>query len=211
MIFIEVIAVKGRLDPAERARVARRLGSLAELGGGSDGSQTQPGTAEVFRTMFQVVIHEPEVWVTGEELVTSADPARYVVRAYVPAPWRKDLSQVLITHVTRVLSEAGGGTPAEPAGAAAARVQVHVLGVTEGSIGIGGEARTSTDLVDMLGAPYEADLAAGRAVRDPLCGVIIPLNEHAVTLEIAGTLYGFCCRGCRDAFLAKRDAEGVPV
>jgi YHS domain-containing protein len=208
MIFIELITAKGTLDPEQRLRVARRLGSTHELGGGSE---AQPGTAEVFRSMFQVVIHEAEAWVVAEEPLTPADPPRFVVRAYVPAPWRKELSQPLIAHATKVVrSELGAGHDrAEPGREPA--VLVLVLGISEGAIGLDGVPRTSTDLVEMLGEPYRDDLAAGRAVKDPLCGVIVPLNENAFTLDLDGTRYGFCCSGCRDTFVARRRGEGVRV
>ncbi|MBE1487888.1 YHS domain protein [Plantactinospora soyae] len=207
MIFVELTTAKGNLDPEQRLRVAQRIGSMHELSGGAE---VQPGTAEVFRSMFQVVIHEPEVWVVGEEPLAPADPPRYVVRAYVPAPWRKELSQPLIAHVTKVVSELGAGDDrAEPGREPA--VLVLVLGISEGAIGLDGVPRTSTDLVEMLGEPYRNDLAAGRAVKDPLCGVIVPLNENAVTLDLDGTRYGFCCSGCRDTFVARRRGEGVRV
>jgi YHS domain-containing protein len=90
-------------------------------------------------------------------------------------------------------------------------VLVHVLGVSEGGIGLDGEVRTSVDLVAMLGEPYQDDLAAGRAVKDPLCGVVVPLNETAITLEQDGTVYAFCCTGCRDTFVARQRGEGARV
>ena len=207
MIFVELTTAKGNLDPEQRLRVAQRLGSMHELSGGAE---VQPGTAEVFRSMFQVVIHEPEAWVVGEEPLAPADAPRYVVRAYVPAPWRKDLSQPLIAHVTKVLSELGADDQrAEPGRGPA--VLVLVLGISEGAIGLDGVPRTSTDLVEMLGEPYRDDLAAGRAVKDPLCGVIVPLNDNAITLDLDGTRYGFCCAGCRDTFVARRRGQDVRV
>lgn len=166
MIFVELTTAKGNLDPEQRLRVAQRLGSMHELSGGAE---VQPGTAEVFRSMFQVVIHEPEAWAVGEEPVAPADPPRYVVRAYVPAPWRKDLSQPLIAHVTKVLSELGADDDGAEPGRGPA-VLVLVLGISEGAIGLDGVPRTSTDLVEMLG-----ELRAGIVAQ--LVGEYLPVRR----------------------------------
>ncbi|MFG1946807.1 YHS domain protein [Nonomuraea sp. NPDC048826] len=194
MMFVELFTPWGNLDATGRRLVAGRLGSLCELTGG--GAPVGDGTAEVFRSMFQVVVHEPEVWVAGDRPLGPADRPHYLVRVYVPGPWRKDMSHTVIEYVTRVINEVDGGNPA---------VQVHVLGVPEGGIGLDGRARTSAEIVDLLSEPHQAELGAGRAARDPLCGVIVPLGDDAITLEADGTLHAFCCAGCRDAYVGRRE------
>jgi hypothetical protein len=198
MMFVELFAPKGTLDADRRRRVAERLGSLHELTEGEE--SIGAGTAQVFRSMFQVVVHEPDVWVAAERVHDPADRPRYLVRVYVPGPWRKDMSQAVVSYVTKVLIDSDGRDPI---------VQVHVLGVPEGGIGLDGQVRTSEAIVEMMSAPYQDDLATGRAARDPLCGVIVPMDDDAVTLEEDGVLHAFCCAGCRDAYVDKRRKEAA--
>jgi hypothetical protein len=198
MMFIELFAPHGALSADQRRRVALRLGSLREF---APAEEVHAGTATVFGAMFHVVVHEPRVWVAADQLVEPDAPAVYVVRVFVPGPWRKDMSETIVSHVTKALAEVDddGERPyREPV------VQVHVLGVPEGGFGLYGQVKTSTQLVELMSEPYEADFAAGKALKDPLCGVIVPLNDTTVTLELDDTLYGFCCAGCRDEFVEKR-------
>ncbi|MFB4290684.1 YHS domain protein [Nonomuraea sp. ATR24] len=197
MMFIELFVPKGVLD-SDRRLVAERLGSLHELTGG--GELIGDATAEVFRSMFQVVVHEPDVWVAAGRALGPGDRPRYLVRVYVPGPWRKDMSEAVVSYATKVLRESDGRDP---------DVQVHVLGVPEGGIGLNGRATTSEGIVELLNAPVEADLAAGRAARDPMCGVIVPLDDDAVTLEEDGVLHAFCCSGCRDVYVDRRARQAA--
>ncbi|OEV03889.1 YHS domain protein [Streptomyces oceani] len=205
MMFIELFVSEAALTPEGRRRVARRLGVLQEMTAGTpeegEGEVMAPRSAAVAAAMFQVVVHEPEIWVASERVLTTQDPPRCLVRVHVPGPWRKDMSETLIAYATRIVSEEldDGDRPyQEPT------VQVHVVGLTEGSIGLLGKAHTSNDLVEMLSEPYEADAAEGKALRDPKCGVLVPLDESTATVRLDGELYAFCCRGCREEFLEKR-------
>lgn len=203
MIFIELFVPANTLRPEQRQELARRVGSVSEL---TEGEGLHAGWAEVIGSLFQVVVHEPEIWVADQETVDPQGPPRYLVRVYVPAPWRKDMSAHMISYITKVISEVDGqperfGT--QPV------VQVHVLGVSEGGIGLYGRATSSEEIVEMISAPYADELAAGRALVDPLCGVTVPLNDDAVTLELDGTLYAFCCADCREAFVRKREKEAA--
>jgi YHS domain-containing protein/phenylpyruvate tautomerase PptA (4-oxalocrotonate tautomerase family) len=198
MMFIELFASRGALDAAARERVAERLGSVWEL---TEGEGVLPEAMGVLASLFQVVVHEPDTWVIdGQALAPDAAPY-FTVRVHVPGPWRKAMSDHVIAYTTAILTEAVGGSGREPV------VHVHVLGVPEGGIGVGGKPVTSDGIVEMMSRPYEPDMAAGRAVKDPLCGVTVPLNETSVTLELDGTVYGFCCAGCRDEFADKRRRE----
>lgn len=192
MMFVELFAPEGALSADQRRRVARLLGSVQAL---APSEEDHAGVATVFGSMFHVVVHEPEVWVNADRLYEPGTPPVYVVRVHVPGPWRKDMSETVIAHVTKALTEVDDREP---------EVQVHVLGVPEGGIGLHGQATTSTQLVELMSQPYEAGLADGTALRDPLCGVIVPLNDNAVTLEVDGTTYAFCCAGCREEFVEKR-------
>ncbi|WP_216212328.1 hypothetical protein [Amycolatopsis aidingensis] len=207
MFFVELFVSKGALEPEQRRRVARRLGRLGELSdgepaeGADEVSEMAPRSAAVAAAMFQVVVHEPEIWVAAENLVTPEGPPRCVVRVHVPGPWRKDLSETLVAYATRIIAaefEDRLRPYREPT------VQVHVIGVSEGSIGLRGKVATSNDIVEMLSEPYREDAAEGRALRDPMCGVLVPLEGNTATVELDGELYAFCCAGCRAEFLAKR-------
>lgn len=210
MMFIELFLSEGALDPAQQRRVARRLGTIHELGAGdpdSGGDEMAPRSAAVFASMFQVVVHEPQIWVAGEHALTEQDPPHCLVRIHVPGPWRKDMSETLISYATRIVSDEFGDRELpyrRPT------VQVHILGVSEGSIGMLGKIVKSEDLVEMLSDPYRDDLEAGKALKDPMCGVLVPLNDDTATVEIDGELYAFCCRGCRAEYVAKREKAARP-
>lgn len=49
------------------------------------------------------------------------------------------------------------------------------------------------------------ELAAPRQVIDPVCGMTVDLEKSPHRLVLDGTIYGFCCAGCRDRFA--RDPE----
>jgi hypothetical protein len=85
MFFIELF-VSGDIPGYGRRHVAERLGSLHELSAG--GERLGDAGADVIRNLSQVVVHEPDVWVAAERALGPADRPRYVVRVYVPGPWR---------------------------------------------------------------------------------------------------------------------------
>ncbi|AOS65018.1 YHS domain protein [Actinoalloteichus hymeniacidonis] len=209
MLFVELFVSKGALDPGQLRRVAQRLGTIDELGQGGpdeDREEVAPRSAAVFASMTQVVVHEPETWVSEEKPLTLQDPPRCLIRVHVPGPWRKDLSESVIGYATRIVADefTDGGLPyRQPT------VQVHVIGVAEGSIGMLGKVTTSNDIVTMLSEPYREDAAQGRALTDPMCGVLVPLGVGATTVELDGELYAFCCRGCRAGFLAKQGSTAA--
>ncbi|WP_150254129.1 YHS domain protein [Nocardiopsis deserti] len=205
MMFIELFVPKGSLAPERLRRLAERLGTVTEL---TEGEEIQPGWDRVLGSLMQVVVHEPEVWVVGQRVLGTDTAPRYAVRFHVPGPWRKAMSDALVAYATRVIAEVGADAERpyrEPV------VQVQVVGVTEGSMGVFGRAVDSEALVELISEPYAEDLARGRAVRDPLCGVVVPLNDTAVTLEWEGTLHGFCCSDCREEFLRKQRREAAPA
>jgi YHS domain-containing protein len=143
-----------------------------------------------------VVVHEPETWVVGDRPLDGDGPYPYMVRVHTPGPWRKDISGHVIASFTRAV------TDVDPDAA----VQVHVLGVPEGGIGVRGEAKTSAALVDMMNEPLKQDYAEGRALKDPICDMLVS-PDTAPTLEWEGTLYGFCCEGCREEFVRKQEKK----
>lgn len=198
MMFIEIFVPKDTLRPQQRQELARRVGSVLEL---TEGEGLHAGWTEVIGSLFQVVLHEPETWVVDQQLLGSDSAPRYLVRVYVPAPWRKDMSSHMISYITNVIRDIDD-TPerfdTEPV------VQVHVHGVSEGGIGLYGKPTGSEQIVELISAPYQQELENGQALEDPLCGVVVPLNDDAVTLELDGTLYAFCCQDCSAEFQRKR-------
>ncbi|MEE2040492.1 YHS domain protein [Nocardiopsis sp. CT-R113] len=198
MIFIELFVPRGSLGAEPRRRLAERLGNVVEL---THGEETQEGWEAVLGSLLQVVVHEPELWVVDQRLLESGAAPRYLVRIHVPAPWRKAMSEHMITYVTKVISEVESDARRpylEPV------VQVQVLGVTEGSYGLLGRATDSDGIVELMNEPYREEYERGRAVLDPICKMYVPLNDTAITLEWEGTLHGFCCTACREEFLEKR-------
>jgi hypothetical protein len=188
MMVFEILAPPGTLDADRQRRIAGTLRS--EL---ANPQRMSPGADAVFGSLFHLIVHEPAGWLVDER--PAAD--HYLVRVSVPGPWRKDVSRPVIAAVTSALTDVhpGDRPPQE---------LVQVTGVAEGGLGVAGVPATSADIVELMNRPHHDDLAAGRALLDPMCGVLVPLNDDTVTLERDGTLLGFCCTGCRDGYLDRR-------
>jgi YHS domain-containing protein len=118
------------------------------------------------------------------------------------------LSEYLITRITRILAEGEGGSDRlyrEP------HAEVHVLGVPEGSYGVFGRVVGDSALTDMISDAVTGigEVPEGMAV-DPVCGATVRLDDPtAVTSEVEGTTYGFCCPACRRKFLARQHADAA--
>ncbi len=198
MIFIELFVPRGTLDGDRRRRLAEALGDVTRLARGED---MQDGLRQAVGSLLQVVVHEPEVWVVDQGVAADGAP-RYVVRAHVPGPWRKAVAGAVVEYVTEAVAEVEDD-PRRPYREPV--VQVQVMGVAEGSLGVLGRAVDSAAIVDLMNEPRREDYEQGRALLDPVCGVYVVLDESAVTLERDGVLHGFCCAGCRDAFIEKEE------
>lgn len=212
MMFTEVFVPAGALDREERTRLARRLTVRGLYGGAqqspTDGERADPGVLAFLETITHAVVHEADVWVADGDVVDDAAP-RYVVRVYVPGPWRKDLSAELVSRITRVLAEFDADPDRlyrEPV------AEVHVLGVPEGGYGAYGRVVGQSALADLISDARQGidDVPEGMAV-DPVCGMTVRIDRPgAVIADVDGTRYGFCCTHCRGEFLARRrDASGV--
>ncbi|MGW0180681.1 hypothetical protein [Nocardia sp. NPDC003345] len=55
--------------------------------------------------MFRVVVDEPQIRVAGERSLTEQDSRHCLVRTHVPGPWRKDMSETLISYATRIVTD----------------------------------------------------------------------------------------------------------
>ena len=201
MMFIELFVPKGTLSEEKRRRISERI--IAELFAVDDSAPAS--VIEASRAISQVVVHEPDQWIVGGRALAPTEPPRYLVRASVPAAWRKEMSEHLISVITRVLAEADEDPQRlyqEP------HAWVHVIGVPEGSCGALGQVMGSTDIIKMITKSYreapEGSLptrepAPGTAI-DPICGMTVALTSAAITLEHDDTLYAFCSHGCRAVF-----------
>lgn len=79
-------------------------------------------------------------------------------------------------------------------------------GVPEGGYGAFGRALGESALAELISesARGTVEAPAGMAI-DPVCGAIVPLEgKDAVTAEVDGVTYWFCCVGCRRHFLTRQ-------
>lgn len=214
MMFIELFVPKGALSADQRRRISERL--ITEFMTDEEEHGAPAAVLEAARSIWQVVVHEPETWIVGGRPVDPDEPPRYMVRVSVPGSWRKDMSGEVVSRVTRVLAE-GEEDPRrlydEPA------AWVHVVGISEGSLGAFGQVMESADIVKMITKPFRespdrdaavAAAAAGTAI-DPICGMTVELTDEAITMEHDGTTYAFCAPGCRQVFIQERRAATASV
>lgn len=203
MMFAELFVQKGMSSQGELQRLGQRLAAalLAQPDGTAERETEEsadPGVVEFLSSITHVVVHEVETWITAGRALGPDDPPRYVVRVHVPGPWRKDLSEHLITSITRVLADfddAGERLYRAP------HAEVQVLGVPEGGYGAFGGPVGEARLLDLINKSKRSDASSlsDGVIRDPICGAVISLGT-AVFLEHDGRTYGFCCTGCRRHF-----------
>ncbi|MGV0821975.1 hypothetical protein ABQF35_03735 [Mycobacterium syngnathidarum] len=213
MMFTEVFVPKGShtredLDRLACGLTAHGLYDDPESFGDPVAERADPGVLEFLESITHVVVHEVDTWVAGGSPLKPTDPPRYVARVYVPGPWRKALSEHLITHITRVFADIA---PAPDRLYQQAHAEVHVLGVPEGGYGAFGRVVGDSALNDMINDAVRgtAEVPDGMAV-DPMCGAMVRLdNPASVTADIDGTEYTFCCPGCRRAFLDRQGRQAA--
>ncbi|WP_218137337.1 YHS domain-containing protein [Streptomyces indicus] len=172
------------------------------------------------RLLTHVLVHETASWITGERPAADpADPPRFLVRVTVPASWRKEASSYFIRTITEVLA-----ATEQQAGRDGARLFqaphaiVLVNGISEGGVGLHGQAMGSLELTELISRPYrdrhDAETHASAPGRDagllidPVCGMSVRLEDSPLTLVHEGKLYAFCHGMCRRSFA---DEHGVPL
>ncbi|WP_448463624.1 hypothetical protein [Mycolicibacterium sp. XJ870] len=212
-MFTELFVPRGAHSRAELERLAHRLTAHGmhddpQAFSEPDAERADPGVLDFLESITHVVVHEVDVWVAGGRRRDPTEPPRYVVRVYVPGPWRKPLSEYLIGRITRTLAEAdadSGRVYRQP------HAEVHVLGVPEGSYGVFGRVVSDSVLTDMISDAVRGfgEVPDGMAV-DPVCGATVRVNDSvAFTAEVGGSTYGFCCPGCRRTFLDRHQGTAA--
>lgn len=204
MLFIELLVPKEAFTEAECRALASSLTAERLLSDGEGVHHTDPGVLAWFGSLTHVTVRRPDIWITGAGAPGEEAPPCCVVRIQVGA-WAKEMSEHLIARATQELvSTASGfdGKSREP------QVLVQVAGVPEGGYGLDGRVRRTADLQEMMeraktGTTAE-EVPAGMAV-DPTCGAIIPMDD-AVTVELDGEVFRFCCTHCRGSFVKQRRA-----
>ena len=213
MILIELFAPAGVLDQAQREEAGKRLIDALMATGDTHAEAVMDSA----RALTQVLVHEPAAWITGDRPGTDpADPPRYLIRVTAPAAWRKDMSGHAIERLTQALADTEAAAGRDPG---RLRDQPHalvqVVGIAEGSLGMYGRPMGSLDLIRHMTAPHRDalahlatdDLPPGTVI-DPVCGMTVDLGATDLTLEVDGTVHGFCNGQCRRIFA---DEHGIPL
>lgn len=147
---------------------------------------------------FHVLVHEPQVWVTGGD----PDQPRYLIRATVPGSWNdKEFSGYLTPIFTDIIASFEDDPTRlrrEP------HCVVQFVGLREHSVGTLGRPTTSADLTRLMTEGYqhsedEREVPDGSVI-DPTCGMIVELADAEFTLTHEGTTYAFCAPVCRKVF-----------
>ncbi|QVQ50307.1 hypothetical protein J4H86_15265 [Spiractinospora alimapuensis] len=195
MLLIELYLPSGVLGAPQRERLARRL--IAFM----DEDEHSPTVLEDSRALTQVLLLEPQTWVAGDRTVSGHDNARYVARVSVPAPWVKPVREEMVQRFTRIIREAAREADAD----ADPRIWVEIRGVRDGSWGMDGQT-LSTPEIERLVTQRRREEVRGRVpvpgprpatVHDPICDMVVELDDAAITLVHAGETYGYCTKACR--------------
>jgi YHS domain-containing protein len=204
IMFLELFVTKGSLTEDQRQTIGRRL--ITEL-------MAAPGApdevVERARANADVVFHETASWITGGGALDPQTSPRYVVRMTAPGGHLSDgMRSRIVERITRVLAEAEDDPERLYR---EQRLWIHILELPDRSIGSLGRTLSTDNLIDMVMKP-ETGAPAGPAeadtVIDPICGMTVVLDDEAITLDLDGTVYGFCHHRCRDMFA---EQKGITV
>lgn len=212
MILIELFASKGSLNQEQRDRLSERL--VKEV---MRADNAPAAMMERARALTYVVVHEPDLMAGGLGSDSSGKP-NYLVRVTVPAEHSTDVMRAeIITRITRVLAEAEEDPKRlyrEPA------AWIQLIEVPDGNLGVYGQVTRIGDLMKMVvtehyqpaGRATDTDEKSKQTLIDPICGMSVTLDEHAITLDRDGTIYAFCSTACRDLFLSQGQMpHSVPI
>lgn len=210
MILVEVVVPQGRLDDADRDRLATDVtGGLLKASGAPEATMRRA------RAVTHVWFREALTWHTGDGPVTRDAPPPVVVNVTAPEAWREEMSPVVIGVVRAAVGRLDARHGWQRAGG---YLWVNLAGVEDSSIGLNGRPVTAADLVGYVTeefrasggvAPSAVDLPDGMLL-DPVCGMRVRTGATALVLEHDGQTVGFCSRGCREVYAAQHGLE-VPA
>ncbi|MFE0104508.1 hypothetical protein [Streptomyces sp. NPDC059009] len=178
MLLIDVYVPQGIFGEQERQALGRRLIDAVMVEDDSHAIEV----LDAERRLVQVLVHEPAGWVLGQR--PEADPAdlpRYFVRVSVPAPWRKEVSTHLVHTLTVVLAQTEAAARRDPERLRREpHALVHIVGISEGSIGIYGRSVGAREVEEQVTRPYRDAVARGAVLQapegkliDPVCGMTV--------------------------------------
>lgn len=197
MMTIELFISDATQGTEQRRELAERI--LREL-------TTEEGAPEVVldkaRELTHVLVHTPEVWVTGGP--DMADTPRYLVRVTVPGSWSNTggFSDHIIPTITNAVASMEDDTDRltrQP------HCVVQIIGLRERAIGLLGRTTTGTEITKLLTDEHRksgvgAEAPEGYAV-DPVCGMFVETATATITFTHDGVDYAFCAPGCRKVFV----------
>ena len=195
MNLIEISCPADALDDEQRQDIAETL--IANLLVAPD---APPEAVARAGRLTHVWFHGAQSWTTGGGRYRPGGPIPFVVTVFVPEIWREELSRHAMAAVrTALMRHVGRDALTDES------TWITVVGIADGSIGLGGRPTTSDDLVRHLTRdvrlPDGEGLSAG-VVIDPVCGMRVHLGPGAVTLDHDGQILGFCAVGCRRVYAA---------
>jgi YHS domain-containing protein len=187
VMTIEVLVRGGVLDTAAKQDLAHRL--LTEVI--AEESAPESVMAGV-RALTNVLIHEPDVWVTG-----GAEP-RYLVRVTVPGSWHtRELAKHLVPKITELVAAT---EPDQDRLTREPHCQVQIIGLKEHGVGTLGRPVSATDITRLMTDGYRGERPEATPGTDPVCGMAVDLATATITLDHDGTRYAFCAPVCRKVF-----------
>jgi YHS domain-containing protein len=200
VILVEVVSPRGALAADDRVALARDVCDV--LVGANKGVAEE--TMRRARAMTHVGFHELAAWTTGDGPWEPDTAPPLWITLTVPEAWREEISRTVIGLVRRGVRRLDRSHGWERADSS---LWVNVVGISNGSIGLGGKAQTADDDVAYMTAEFRArhepsespDLPDG-VVIDPMCGMQVRLDARAFTLEHDGRTLGFCAAACRAAY-----------
>lgn len=211
MMLIEVFATKNSLDQAQRAMLAERL--VNEV---MRADKAPAALIERTRAFTYVVIHDLDLMPGGHAMSSDSRP-HYLVRMTIPTGNGAHAMRggEIVERITRVLSEVEGDAERlyqKPA------AWVQIIEVPDGNMGVYGQVVRIGDLMKMVTtpgykpsagntAPGETGKPDDESLIDPICGMRVTLEEHAITVVRDGITYGFCSTVCRDLFHSQTTAS----
>ncbi|MFQ6392453.1 ATPase [Nocardia sp. KC 131] len=152
------------------------------------------------RELTHVIVHTPDVWVTGGP--KSAAAPRYLVRLTAPAAWsnNSEFGGNIVPLITKAIAATEPDADRlfrEP------HCLVQIVGLREHAIGNLGRAMNSTEITKLITEDYRHDaqqaVPDGYAI-DPVCGMTVELATTQLTFTHEGVDYAFCAPVCRKVF-----------